>query len=111
MPTPPDALIQPGLILPPLGEKGVAVARATAVHIDIHKEVARVLTGVKPGATMAALSITTDAGVNLAIAHKKIITSGPDFLKGGEWGVELWIGKSGWDRTPPAGGVQIMFSK
>lgn len=107
VPTPPIPT-PPALILPPPGQQGVAVAAATAVSLDIHKLVADSLKNVPEGHTMAALSITTDRGVNLAIAHRDIVEQG---ILHGEWTTELWIGKSGWTSAVPEGGVQIMFSR
>lgn len=101
-----------GLVLPPPGQPGVAVTPAAGVHLDIHKLVEDELkratgTGALDGKTMAVLSVTTDRGVNLAVAHRETVETG---LFRGQWTTELWVGKH-FDKAPPAGGVQIIFAR
>lgn len=104
--------LPPGMVdLPPLqpppGVPGVVVLPPPAVHLDIHTQVQKFLKAeLKDGQTMAMLSLTTDQGLNLAIAHKEKVTEG--FFEG-DWIVESWIGKSGFDK-PLAGGIQVMWS-
>jgi hypothetical protein len=99
---------QAQLVPPP----GVVVAPPETVHFDIHDQVMKSLRrDVEPGHTMAMVSIQTDRGVNLAIAHKEKLANG---FFAGDWVVEGWIGKSGWDQPLKQGwasGVQVMWSK
>jgi len=91
--------------LPP--KPGVAVMPPSLIHLDIHEQVSKFLkTELKEGQTMVALSLQTDRGLNIAIAHKEKVADG--FFEG-DWVVESWIGKSGWDK-PLAGGIQVMWS-
>jgi hypothetical protein len=99
---PPGLTDQPGT--PP---RGVVVVPASVPHIDIHAEVQKFLKAeLTDGQTMAILSLKTDTGLNLAIAHKEKVADG--FFEG-DWIVEGWVGKSGWDK-PLAGGIQVMWS-
>lgn len=95
----------------PLTPKGVVVVPPDVVHIDIHDQVSKFLkTEVKDGQTMAMLALETQRGVNFAVAHKAHVADG--FFEG-DWVVESWIGKSGWDgplKKGLNGGVQVMWS-
>ncbi len=97
---------------PPPAPPGVVVAPPQVVHLDIHDQVMKSLQrDVEPGHTLAMLSIQTGKGINLAVAHKEKVTDG--FFEG-DWVVESWIGKSGWDQPIDkgwAGGVQVMWSR
>lgn len=88
------------VVMPPVGQPGVVVVPPTAVHLDIHRQVAQVLKDLPPGKTRALVSVETTVGFNLAVAHK--------FDE--HWLVEAWVGKAGWGKQPVAGGVQVMFS-
>lgn len=79
---------------------GVVTVPAKSIHIDIRREVAKVLEGVDPGETMAVLNVQTGRGINLALAHKF----------NDEWQVDLYVGKSGW-QSPVEGGVTVSFSR
>jgi hypothetical protein len=79
---------------------GVVVAPSSAIHLDIKRQVAQVLEGVEPGETMAVVNVRTGSGVNLAVAHKF----------NDEWQVDLWVGKSGWDK-PIEYGATLSFSR
>lgn len=97
----------PGVLQPPPLLPGVVITPPAAVHIDVHDQVSKFLkTEVAPGKTVALVSLTTDRGLNFALAHKRTVTEG--FLEG-DWVVESWIGKSGFDK-PLAGGIQVMWS-
>jgi hypothetical protein len=91
---------------------GVVVASPETVHVDIHDQVMKSLRrDVEPGHSLAMVSITTDRGVNLAFAHKERAENG---VFEGDWVVESYIGKSGWDQPLNkgwGGGVQVMWSK
>lgn len=87
---------------------GVVTVPAESVHQSIKEQVAATLQGVKAGKTMAVLSIKTGSGANLAIAHRDTFDSG--ILKGTEWEVVSWVGKSGWQK-PVNGGVSVAFSR
>ena len=80
---------------------GVVTVPQSSVHLDIQRHVAQMLEGVPEGRTMAVVSILTDKGLNLAVAHK--------FNQA--WSTALWVGKSGWDKEPLAGGVTVSFSR
>lgn len=91
---------------------GVVTVPAGSIHESIQRRAAEALHGVTDGHTMAVLSVHTQSGVNLAIAHRHTVESG--ILKGGEFQVVAWIGKSGWDKpllSRPDGGVSIAFSR
>lgn len=91
---------------------GVVTVPATSIHESIQRQAMETLKGVKEGHTMAVLSVHTQSGVNLAIAHRQTIESG--VLKGGEFQIVTWVGKSGWDKplmARPDGGVSIAFSR
>lgn len=79
---------------------GVVTVPASSVHLDIKRQVAQALEGVKPGQTMAVLNVRTGAGVNLALAHRL----------NNAWTVEMYIGKSGW-LAPVTGGATVSFSR
>lgn len=83
---------------------GVVTAPSSAIHESIKRQTAELLKGVPDGKTMAVVSVHTQAGVNLALAHK--------FNEHFE--VVGWIGKSGWDKpllSRPAGGVSLAFAR
>lgn len=82
---------------------GVVTVPTMAIHESIQRHVTESLKGVEPGRTMAVLSIHTEKGVNLAIAHKF----------NDQWNAVLWVGKSGWDKplSRPDGGVSISYSR
>ena len=79
---------------------GVVTVPPKLVHIDIKRQVAQALEGVENGQTMAVLNVRTGAGVNIVVAHK--------FNK--NWQVDLYVGKSGWDR-PVEGGATVSFTR
>lgn len=87
---------------------GVVTVPSESVHVSIRAQVDAALQGVKQGKTMAVLTVKTERGVNLAIAHRDAFTSG--LLKDVEWQVVLYAGKSGWDR-PVDGGVSVSFTR
>ena len=91
--------------------KGVVLTPPERVHIDIHDQVTKFLKQeVADGQTMAMVGIQTDRGINFAIAHKERVTEG--FFEG-DWVVESWIGKSGWDKGLKdgwAGGLQVVWA-
>lgn len=97
--------------LPPTAP-GVVLVPASAVHIDIHDQVMKSLgRDVEPGHTLAMIGIQTGKGINFAIAHKEKVADG--FFEG-DWVIESWIGKSGWQEPIDkgwAGGVQVMWSR
>lgn len=80
--------------------QGVVTVAPKSVHQSIKSQVDAALQGVKAGKTMAILNVTTESGVNLAIAHR--INE--------HFEVVSWIGKSGWQQ-PIAGGVSIAYSR
>lgn len=89
----------------PLQLKAVAWQPAGALGVSIHQQiqdqVAKALGDIPPGrSTIAAVSVTTGAGINLAIAHKV----------DDKWKVAAWVGKSGWDK-PIEGGASITFTQ
>ena len=93
--------------MPPLQSPGVVTVAPAKIHLDIHDQVQKFLkTEIKDGQTVAMLQVQTDRGANLVIAHKEKVTDG--FFEG-DWVVESWIGKSGWDK-PLEGGIQVVWS-
>lgn len=86
---------------------GVVTVPPSAVHLDIHKAVQQALQGVKDGQTMAVVNVQTGRGVNLAIAHRERVTTG---VFKGDWIVETWVGKSGWQQ-PVEGGATLAWSR
>lgn len=92
----------------PQGFAGVVTVAPQSVHQSIKSQVDAALKGVKEGKTMAVLNVKTGAGLNLAIAHRRTIETG--ILKGGEWEVVTWVGKSGWSK-PIDKGVSVSFTR
>lgn len=81
---------------------GVATVFDTrsTISLDLDREVQRVLDGLDPGVTTAALNIHTQRGVNLMVASRI----------GERLTASLWVGKSGWDlpvREGWAGAVSL----
>lgn len=90
--------------MPPTKEQGVVTVPLSSIHESIQRSVDESLKHVEPGTTMAVLSLHTQTGINLAIAHKF-----NDHFK-----VVTWIGKSGWDKPlkkDGAGGVSFTYSR
>lgn len=87
---------------------GVVTVHPQSVHQTIKEQVDAALKGVKEGKTMAVLNVKTGSGLNLAVAHRIPVESG--ILKGGEWEIVTWVGKSGWQK-PIEGGVSVSFSR
>lgn len=98
---------------PPNQPQGVVITPPGAVHIDIHEQVMKSLRkDVEPGHFVAMVGIQTDRGINFAVARKDHVTEG---IFKGDWVVESWIGKSGWNKPLSTdgfqGGVQVMWSR
>lgn len=73
----------------------------TPISQQIQDQVARVLGTIPPGkSTIAAVTVATGSGFNLAFAHKV----------DDQWKVAAWVGKSGWDQ-PISGGASLTFVK
>jgi len=73
----------------------------TPIHQQIQDQVTQVLGEIPPGKeTIAAVTIRTGRGVNLAFAHKI----------DDHWKVAAWVGKSGWN-APVEGGAAVTFIK
>ena len=89
----------PSLNGTPTGD-GVVTVPTTSVHLDIQEQVRKSLAGLPEGRTMAVLNVTTQKGINLAIAHKL----------NDHFEVVGYIGKSGWDQ-PVEGGVAVAFAR
>lgn len=90
MPTPtkpPDGVIYSPGPLPPVAPGPIASRLKSIVHESLGQ--------LPPGAGGAKVEVTSDAGVNLVVAHRGA---------NGRWETSLWIGKS-WGKDPATFGA------